>query len=70
VVYIEGGGSGFIGGALTNALKTKGYNVKIVSRKPGPINMTWVSRSVGICDYCNLQYLVIRAEEVNFEDID
>ncbi|ODN02382.1 Epimerase family protein SDR39U1 [Orchesella cincta] len=36
-----GGGSGFIGTALTNALKSKGYFVRIVSRKPGPMNLSW-----------------------------
>lgn len=38
----SGGGSGFIGTALTNALKQKGYSVRIISRKPGPLNLTWV----------------------------
>ena len=36
-----GGGSGFIGTALCNILKRKGYEVVIVSRVPGPYCMTW-----------------------------
>jgi len=36
-----GGGSGFIGTALTKALKAKGYFVRIVSRKPSPLSMSW-----------------------------
>ncbi len=38
-----GGGSGFLGTAVTASLKQLGYHVKIVSRKPGPFHMTWVS---------------------------
>ncbi|XP_028649418.1 epimerase family protein SDR39U1 isoform X1 [Erpetoichthys calabaricus] len=36
-----GGGSGFIGKALTNLLRGKGHEVTIISRKPGPGQITW-----------------------------
>nr|CAD7434542.1 unnamed protein product [Timema monikensis] len=36
-----GGGSGFIGTALTNLLRTNGYGVTIVSRMPGPQRISW-----------------------------
>lgn len=36
-----GGGSGFVGSALTRHLQRKGYNVVVVSRKPGPWRITW-----------------------------
>ncbi|KAB7505590.1 Epimerase family protein [Armadillidium nasatum] len=38
---VLGGGSGFIGTALSNLLKSKGYNIVVVSRTPGPSRMTW-----------------------------
>ncbi|XP_027222558.1 epimerase family protein SDR39U1 [Penaeus vannamei] len=38
---VIGGGSGFIGTALANSLKRKGYDVRIISRKPGPWRTTW-----------------------------
>ena len=40
---LVGGGSGFIGTSLTAQLRKRGYDVMIVSRKPGPYRMTWVS---------------------------
>lgn len=40
---IIGGGTGFIGSALTYLLKSKGYEVTIISRMPGPQRITWVS---------------------------
>lgn len=36
-----GGGSGFIGTALSNLLCSCGYDVVIVSRVPGSFRMTW-----------------------------
>jgi len=36
-----GGGTGFIGQALTGTLKSKGYSVTVISRKPGPSHTTW-----------------------------
>lgn len=36
-----GGGSGFIGTALTNALRARGDNVTIISRQSGPGRITW-----------------------------
>ncbi|XP_063236057.1 epimerase family protein SDR39U1 [Bacillus rossius redtenbacheri] len=36
-----GGGSGFIGSALTNLLRAKGYDVIVVSRMPGPQRISW-----------------------------
>ncbi|XP_046396300.1 epimerase family protein SDR39U1 [Ischnura elegans] len=38
---VIGGGSGFIGTALTSVLKRKGYNTVIVSRMPGPQRISW-----------------------------
>ncbi|XP_054287284.1 epimerase family protein SDR39U1-like [Macrosteles quadrilineatus] len=36
-----GGGTGFIGSAFTYLLKSKGYEVTIISRVPGPQRLTW-----------------------------
>ncbi|XP_077626613.1 epimerase family protein SDR39U1 isoform X3 [Crocuta crocuta] len=36
-----GGGTGFIGTALTQLLKARGHEVTLVSRKPGPGRITW-----------------------------
>lgn len=38
---VIGGGTGFIGTALSHSLKRRGYDVLIVSRKPGVYRMTW-----------------------------
>ncbi len=38
---VIGGGSGFIGSALTLALTARGDHVTIISRTPGPGRMTW-----------------------------
>ncbi|KAF2362310.1 Epimerase family protein SDR39U1 [Trinorchestia longiramus] len=38
---VVGGGSGFIGSALTRVLQKKGYEVVVVSRKPGAWRITW-----------------------------
>ncbi|XP_019762648.1 epimerase family protein SDR39U1 isoform X2 [Dendroctonus ponderosae] len=38
---LVGGGSGFVGTHLTKALSSKNYGVKIVSRMPGPRNVSW-----------------------------
>lgn len=37
----QGGGSGFIGTALSSLLRCSGYDVVIVSRLPGSFSMTW-----------------------------
>lgn len=36
-----GGGSGFIGKRLTKLLSSKGYDVTVISRMPGPKRITW-----------------------------
>ncbi|CAH1968281.1 unnamed protein product [Acanthoscelides obtectus] len=36
-----GGGTGFIGSALRNVLKSKGYGVTVISRMPGPSRISW-----------------------------
>ncbi|KAK9701601.1 NAD dependent epimerase/dehydratase family [Popillia japonica] len=36
-----GGGTGFIGKALSRILRNRGYNVTVVSRMPGPKRITW-----------------------------
>ncbi|XP_023012375.2 epimerase family protein SDR39U1 [Leptinotarsa decemlineata] len=38
---LVGGGTGFIGSVLCNALKTKGYGVTVISRMPGPQRISW-----------------------------
>ncbi|KAG5887855.1 hypothetical protein JTB14_005621 [Gonioctena quinquepunctata] len=41
VNVLVGGGTGFIGNVLCNALKTKGYGVTVISRMPGPHRISW-----------------------------
>lgn len=43
----SGGGTGFIGTALTRLLKARGHEVKLVSRQPGPGRITWVGSASG-----------------------
>lgn len=38
---VIGGGSGFIGSALTDALRARGDRVTLISREPGPERITW-----------------------------
>lgn len=38
---LVGGGTGFVGSHLTKALASKNYGVKVVSRMPGPQNISW-----------------------------
>ncbi|MEM9785066.1 MAG: NAD-dependent epimerase/dehydratase family protein [Pseudomonadota bacterium] len=45
---IIGGGSGFIGSALTQALRARGDQVTILSRSPGDQRITWDSLSDGL----------------------
>ena len=45
-----GGGSGFIGSALTNALRARGDRVTILSRYPGAERVTWDDLAGGIPD--------------------
>lgn len=49
---IIGGGSGFIGSALTQALRRRGDQVTILSRTPGDQRITWDSLADGLpnCD--------------------
>jgi len=42
-----GGGTGFIGSAFNTLLKSKGYNVTIISRMPGPKRVTWFDIDLG-----------------------
>lgn len=49
LVFSAGGGTGFIGTALTQLLKARGHEVTLVSRKPGPGRITWVCPSSGNC---------------------
>ncbi|KAM4853535.1 epimerase family protein SDR39U1 [Thomomys bottae] len=47
------GGTGFVGTALTQLLKTRGHEVTLVSRTPGPGRITWVelaSSGLPSCD--------------------
>ncbi|XP_043914791.1 epimerase family protein SDR39U1 [Protopterus annectens] len=36
-----GGGSGFVGRALTRLLKSRGHDITLISRHPGPNRITW-----------------------------
>nr|CAH7713264.1 unnamed protein product [Callosobruchus chinensis] len=36
-----GGGTGFIGSALRNVLRGKGYGITVISRMPGPSRISW-----------------------------
>uniref|UniRef100_A0A2I3BQD5 Short chain dehydrogenase/reductase family 39U, member 1 n=1 Tax=Mus musculus TaxID=10090 RepID=A0A2I3BQD5_MOUSE len=38
---LVGGGTGFIGTAVTQLLRGRGHEVKLVSRQPGPGRITW-----------------------------
>jgi len=38
---LVGGGTGFIGSALTRSLAQQGKNITFISRTPGPHNITW-----------------------------
>jgi uncharacterized protein (TIGR01777 family) len=47
---IIGGGSGFIGSALTQALRARGDKVTVLSRTPGKKRITWDSLANGLPD--------------------
>jgi uncharacterized protein (TIGR01777 family) len=50
---VIGGGSGFIGSALSLALRSRGDRVTLISRTPGPGRMTWSElayRGLPACD--------------------
>ncbi|KAM7150767.1 epimerase family protein SDR39U1 [Macrochelys suwanniensis] len=50
---LVGGGTGFVGGALTQLLRSRGHEVTHVSRRPGPNRISWdeVARSgLPLCD--------------------
>ncbi|XP_076329929.1 epimerase family protein SDR39U1 isoform X2 [Tachypleus tridentatus] len=50
---LVGGGSGFIGSALSKVLRTAGYDVITVSRKPGVWRITWEDlANDGLPDNC------------------
>ncbi|XP_032773387.1 epimerase family protein SDR39U1 isoform X2 [Rattus rattus] len=51
---LVGGGTGFIGTALTQLLKTKGHEVKLVSRQPGPDRITWTELSGSGLPHCDV----------------
>lgn len=38
---VVGGGSGFVGRELTRLLRSKGHEVTVISRQPGPGKITW-----------------------------
>lgn len=42
LVFLVGGGSGFVGRELTRLLRDKGHEVTVISRQPGPGKITWV----------------------------
>lgn len=41
-IFILGGGSGFLGRALTQLLRSRGHEVTLISRHPGKDRITWV----------------------------
>uniref|UniRef100_A0A8C3I356 Uncharacterized protein n=1 Tax=Chrysemys picta bellii TaxID=8478 RepID=A0A8C3I356_CHRPI len=41
-LFKSGGGTGFVGGALTQLLRSRGHEVTHVSRHPGPDRISWV----------------------------
>jgi uncharacterized protein len=50
---VIGGGSGFIGSALANALRKRGDKVTVISRTPGPDRITWdalADKGLPACD--------------------
>ncbi|XP_005370467.1 epimerase family protein SDR39U1 [Microtus oregoni] len=50
---LVGGGTGFIGTALTQLLKARGHKVTLVSRQPGPGRITWselIRSGLPLCD--------------------
>ncbi|KAL1280674.1 hypothetical protein QQF64_015274 [Cirrhinus molitorella] len=44
---VIGGGSGFVGRELTRLLKSKGHEITIISRQPGPGKITWAEVESG-----------------------
>ena len=42
IIFLVGGGSGFVGRELTRLLRGKGHEVTVISRQPGPGKITWV----------------------------
>ncbi|KAF4528121.1 hypothetical protein B566_EDAN016324 [Ephemera danica] len=49
------GGTGFLGTAITNLLRQKGYSVVIVSRMPGPQRLSWIDiQRSGIPEDCKV----------------
>ncbi|XP_059037779.1 epimerase family protein SDR39U1 isoform X1 [Mustela lutreola] len=48
-----GGGTGFIGTALTQLLKARGHEVMLVSRKPGPDRITWDELDTSGLPHCD-----------------
>ena len=51
--YLIGGGSGFIGSALTAALRSRGDRVTWLSRAPGPDRITWQALAANGLPPCN-----------------
>ncbi|XP_055989735.1 epimerase family protein SDR39U1 [Sorex fumeus] len=50
---LVGGGTGFVGTALTQLLKARGHEVTLVSRKPGPGRVTWKELSASGLPPCD-----------------
>uniref|UniRef100_A0A673FV31 NAD-dependent epimerase/dehydratase domain-containing protein n=1 Tax=Sinocyclocheilus rhinocerous TaxID=307959 RepID=A0A673FV31_9TELE len=46
---VIGGGSGFVGRELTRLLKSKGHEITIISRQPGPGKISWSSFTFDFC---------------------
>lgn len=43
LILFLGGGTGFIGTQFINLLKSKNYNVTVISRMPGVQRISWVN---------------------------
>ena len=43
VVFLSGGGTGFVGKGIRRAFEKKGYEVVDISRNGGPKRITWAS---------------------------
>ncbi|XP_069489870.1 epimerase family protein SDR39U1 isoform X3 [Ambystoma mexicanum] len=50
---LKGGGTGFLGRALTRLLKSRGHEVTVVSRQPGEGRITWADLSANGLPSCD-----------------
>lgn len=60
--FWKGGGSGFVGRAISRALKKIGYSVIIISRQPGLERMSWVS-AIFLLQACGIEYFLFQMND-------